>query len=410
MQCWQNRRDKRFKYLLGYWLASALVAVGFLFFPSTKGVGYLFLNLLLLDLSLLLTVLPHEFGHALAGKLVGFRVFAVIAGSGRIFYKRRLLGFDMELKFVPFGVVTILTPKSDRNFKLNYAFCIFAGPLVNLLVVLIMFLAMPRPIWSHGDFGQFHGNPFLIFLGQKLMPLQMILAANIWVLASNLWPRHINSSIAGRIPNDGLSLLKIAFMKPERINRLLTMTYVYEASEAFQEKRYKEARKWCEEGLAKYPENQLLVNQLGITFLQQELFQEARRLFYKQVQLNMSDPVQNALALNNLAYTDIMLGNKELLSEADACSRQAVEKLPWMAAIKGTRGNVLIELGQIEQGIVLLRESMRDGESASSKAENACHIASAEQKRGNMEEFQRYLEMARSLDPDCLLLKRFPAE
>jgi len=409
MQCWQNRRAKRFKYVLGYWLASALVALGFLLFPSLKGVGYLFLNCLLLDLSLLLTVLPHEFGHALAGKLAGFRVFTVIAGSGNTFYKRRLMGFDLELKSMPFGGMTILTPKSDRNFKLKYAFCIFAGPLVNLLVVLMLFLTMPRPIWPHGNFGQFQENPFVIFLGQRLMPLQMILAANIWVLAWNLWPRHINS-IAGRIANDGLTLLKIPFMKRERIARLLTMTYVYEALGADQEKKYDKTQRWCEEGLAKYPENQLLVSQLGVTFLQRGLYQEARCLFYKQVQLNTSDPAQNALALNNLAYADIMLGNAELLVEADDCSRKAMEKLPWMAAIKGTRGNVLVELGQIEQGIVLLQESMRDGESASSKAENACHIAVAEKKRGNMEECRRYLEMARSLDPDCLLLKKVSAE
>jgi Tfp pilus assembly protein PilF len=415
LQCLQKRRIKNFNWLLCYWLTTTLVSVVFLFFPSLKGMGYFFLNCLLLDLFLLLTILPHEFGHALTAKLVGFRVFMVVVGFGKTFYKKRLLGFNLELKSVPLGGVTILTPKSEKNFKLKYALSVIAGPLVSVIIGWIVLLVMPRPIWPHGEvpgIGDLKGNIFIFitpFVGQGLLPLQIILVANIWILLVNLWPRHINSMV-GKIPSDGLLLLKMPFMKREKIVQLLAANYVYETSEAYQLKKYPEAQKWCEEGLVKYPENQLLVNWLGIIFLQRGSFQEARSLFYKQVQLRMADPVQNALALNNLAYSNIKLGDPQLLSEADICSSQAMEKLPWMPAVKGTRGAVLVELGQIQEGIILLRESMQDAESNAHKAENACLIALAEKKRGNREECQRYLDMARTFDPDFPFLKRFAAD
>jgi hypothetical protein len=41
-----------------------------------------------------------------------------------------------------------------------------------------------------------------------------------------------------------------------------------------------------------------------------------------------------------------------------------------------------------------------------SKALNACHIAIAEKRRGNLEKSEEYAKIARSFDKDCLLLER----
>ena len=46
-----------------------------------------------------------------------------------------------------------------------------------------------------------------------------------------------------------------------------------------------------------------------------------------------------------------MLADPTLLEEAERFSRQALGELPWLSYVRGTRGSVLIELGQIDEGV-----------------------------------------------------------
>src|SRR4051794_26990160 len=102
-ECLQKRRAKSFRRLLWFWLGYTIVGVALAFVPKWHMVGYYLLNCLLVDLFLLLVILPHELGHAIAGKLVGFRVFRIVVGAGRTFHERRMLGFKLELKTIPIG-------------------------------------------------------------------------------------------------------------------------------------------------------------------------------------------------------------------------------------------------------------------------------------------------------------------
>jgi hypothetical protein len=109
---------------------------------------------------------------------------------------------------------------------------------------------------------------------------------------------------------------------------------------------------------------------------------------------------------NGLAWVDTLIGGDELIQEADKYSKEALENMPHVSYFRGTRGNVLVELGQYEEGLVLLREAMNAADNPTMKALDACHIAIAEQKRGNLDESRKFAEIARSWDPDCMLLDR----
>jgi hypothetical protein len=77
--------------------------------------------------------------------------------------------------------------------------------------------------------------------------------------------------------------------------------------------------------------------------------------------------------------------------------------------VKGTRGTVLVALGRFDAGIELLLDSMSRADLANHKAQNACLLAEAEARRGNLETAWHYLGEARKLDPKCVLLKRAEA-
>lgn len=83
-----------------------------------------------------------------------------------------------------------------------------------------------------------------------------------------------------------------------------------------------------------------------------------------------------------------------------------MEAIAWMPVIKGTRGTVLVAMGNTEEGILLLLEAMSQTESQNEQARSACHLAEAECRRGAHDEARNYLEEARKLDRNCPLLSR----
>jgi hypothetical protein len=110
--------------------------------------------------------------------------------------------------------------------------------------------------------------------------------------------------------------------------------------------------------------------------------------------------------LNNIAYTDALLGGDDLLKEADAFSLEAMTAISWMPAVRGTRGTVLVAMGRFEEALPLLHDSMSQAEIPNHKAQNACMIAEAECRRGSLDAARTYLEEARKLEPKCSLLSR----
>jgi tetratricopeptide (TPR) repeat protein len=105
-----------------------------------------------------------------------------------------------------------------------------------------------------------------------------------------------------------------------------------------------------------------------------------------------------------------MRADPELLAETDQFSKEACEAFPWSSYFAGTRGAVLVELGQSEAGMDLLSRALKKNNDAYNKAVNACYLALGEAQLGNREAAQLYLETARRLDRTCPVLKRIAKE
>ena len=110
--------------------------------------------------------------------------------------------------------------------------------------------------------------------------------------------------------------------------------------------------------------------------LNQQDYIRARQVFL-QLLPEQSKP-RITLYLENIAYADALIGDPALLPEADAYSKEAYNAISWVPSIVGTRGTVLVALGQFEEGIRFLKESFEKATSPRSKAENACHLAMAQ--------------------------------
>jgi tetratricopeptide (TPR) repeat protein len=179
-----------------------------------------------------------------------------------------------------------------------------------------------------------------------------------------------------------------------------------EAMESLSQHRDETAREWIPKGLALYPNNLGLLNVSGILAIRENDFALAREIFCRLLERKETKGLHRYLILNNIAYVDALMGTPELLDEAEKYSLEALRGIAWLPNMVGTRGTVLVERGDLEQGIPLLEKAMNDSEDIASKAENACILAIAESRRAKADRARSFLNLAEKLNPQCHLLPR----
>ncbi len=77
----------------------------------------------------------HEFGHAIAARLLGWRVERISIGAGRIRWERRFLGMPVEFRTLPLSGFVLPRPVDLRAPRLKQCLIYAAGPGIELLAV-----------------------------------------------------------------------------------------------------------------------------------------------------------------------------------------------------------------------------------------------------------------------------------
>ena len=303
--------------------------------PDHTG-GWLLLNLFFFQVFLIASILPHEFGHAFVARWLGFRVFKVYVGFGKTLFTGNLFGFQTDFRAIPLGGFVLAAPTNARLFRVKQLAFIFAGPLSNFLLCVVVLVFVP--LQQLRDFG---------LLGRSLSPGQAFLYANLFILLQNLWPHTFNTPI-GKLASDGKLLWQTLFAKFDMVNNAMVARFALEGMYHHEKHQNAEALMWIEQGLANFPDNFLLLNWRGILLLEQKHFEAARDCFKTLLARPENPPAVRGLILNNVAYVDALLGGSELLAEADRYSQEAMSLIGWLAAVKGTRGTTMLESGKIE--------------------------------------------------------------
>jgi hypothetical protein len=101
--------------------------------------------------------------------------------------------------------------------------------------------------------------------------------------------------------------------------------------------------------------------------------------------------------------------------EADSASHEAFTiavgaEIASLPSFQGTRGCVLVELGRLDQGLALLHKAIDIVKNPFEIAFSACFIALGEARQGRVEESKRYVEKARQVYPDCVVIPRVDHE
>ena len=391
---------RRHRSALGRWLIfyASCGGVGLALLASGRftWLGLVLLNAFVLMLFCVLATVVHELGHALTAGMLGMRLFLVSIGRGKTLVERKLKGVSFVVNAIPFGGMTLAAQKSTRFYRLKALLLHVSGPLANVAMLAAVFL-----------FVDWVGLMSIVGAGmtRTLAPGYMYVLACAATLAAGARPRRTYTEF-GLVPNDLLNFIKAPFLSASEVQGGLASRFLLEALQCLKDKQYLASREWCERGLAEHPGNVFLQHTLGVTLTELGEVAKGRELYLALLATSGLEPQMRALSLNNLAWADCLLGDPNLLEEADRSSEEALRTAPWMPAFKGTRGSVLVDLERVDEGLALLRESMERADNPQSKALNACYLAMGEARKGNVAEARRCLDAARSLDPGCLLLDR----
>jgi hypothetical protein len=371
-----------------------VAAAGLLYLILPGGFfGRMLLQTLALTLLVLIPlIVAHELAHVVTGWLVGQSVFQVHIGAGKVLWSRRFLNARWYLHLLPVSGATVVTGPDMPGFRWRQFLVLLAGPALHALLMLVswrILLVLPYE-WTGG-------------------PLHTLVMLLLWMngllLISNLIPHKVavSSGIAG---SDGESMLKIIFKPDELLRKYHRAYYVNEVVDAVDRADLAAARGWSEQGAGVYPQDALMTNAIGYARIAIGDYQAARDAFMRVMQFEGLEEVMRAIGMNNVAYANFMLADTGLRDQADACSAEAYSKIPWEPAVIGTRGAVLLWLDRYDEGIDLLKRAMLKTPDRRSQAADACFIALGEHLRGNQAESQKYLDLAKKLDPNSLALPR----
>jgi tetratricopeptide (TPR) repeat protein len=373
-----------------------VIGLATLFFPHF-GLGYFYAALSLFYVFLILMLVLHELSHALIAYLLGFQVFAIFMGTGKNRFKFNVGKTTIVLNTLPLSGIVYFVTDGAKFLRIRRFLSILAGPAVHILFVIALTLYL-------------HNNTLeSSFENLLFWPLLIV---NVFLLAVNLFPWEYTES-HGKQPSDGLALYQILRTATQQNNEYLFLYHQFTAWSAYNRKAYDESVEAIKQGLKLRADSPYLQNLLGIIYLEKEENQKARDVFKNIYDLIPPEQENNEfkyIILNNLAYADIMLRDTTLLQEADALSKEALERTPWLPFVKGTRGAVLVELGNLDDGLRLLEEAKSRHTETSGKANNACFISIAKSRQGQLNESQSYIALAKQLDPDNSLIKRAEEE
>ncbi len=105
----------------------------------------------------------------------------------------------------------------------------------------------------------------------------------------------------------------------------------------------------------------------------------------------------NAWAYANVAWNAVLTQDPSMLPLADDLSQRSIASLSAAPEVQGTRGAVLVEMGELERGLVLLTEGIRGVAGMDDKARFALFLARGERARGNSDLAAEFEKLGRHL-------------
>jgi hypothetical protein len=152
-----------------------------------------------------------------------------------------------------------------------------------------------------------------------------------------------------------------------------------------------------------------LWTQRGASRLRTNRLEEARADYLLVLGSATSD-LEVGIAANNVAWTELCIGEADRFPDALALAKRAAAKIPEGRHIRGTLAFALIENGRIEEGVDTLVLDSVQGDDDYGTAARACILALGVARLGNRPYAEVLLNVAEQLEPPSGLRARVREE
>jgi tetratricopeptide (TPR) repeat protein len=287
----------------------------------------------------------------------------------------------------PIEGLVLLRPSSTRHYRKKMALILSAGALVNLLCAAIgLYVVSGNGLGPNG-------------LASELAKAWIVL--NL-IAVLNLYPSTFRGSF-GPLRSDGRQLLDLLKTTDEEIETVVSTSRLAEAHIAFVAGNFTLAHAALVQDLQSVETSgrgRVLMTAVLLNMGKREEGIDACRRY---LAASGNQLLERALLMNNLAWALVDPAGGDVtaarLAEADALSSLALDYLPMMNGVRGTRGTVLVTKGEYRDAVPLLEDKRFRLEARGMRATVKASLALALAGSGHAARAQKALRKATALDP-----------
>ena len=316
---------------------------------------------------LVLGVLAHEAGHAVFAALGGLRIQRIVIGIGPVLLRKRIGAVDLELRAVPFsGFVKPIGYETAS--RLGVVLFTLGGVIGNITVIgvtVLVFVLVPLSLLARFA---------LVYV------VYAVAAAQLLIIVFSLIParRAMNGT---PIASDGLQIIQ-----------LLRRRHSLDTYRAYCVMLRRYQLTGTPQVSAAMP---VIIPQIARAekFTNEWARRDVLAILQRQLDTGALTPVEEMLVLDGLLTTGLITGDPEYRPHLAAWAQRTAVLGPDIATLTGSRGAVLVELGDFAAGKALL-ESVATTD-AHDSAITAAFLARAEAGLGDTAAAHRHADAAR---------------
>ncbi|MDJ0975120.1 MAG: site-2 protease family protein [Planctomycetota bacterium] len=324
----------------------------------------------------------HELGHALAAKLVGWRVLELVIGFGKPVKRFRVGGTRVELRTFPLEGFVVPAPRTLRGAPWKNAFVYLAGPGVEIVLILVA--------------GWLVGFDALLSRSDDLgmVTLQSACIAAAIGAAMNLLP----FPVAGGLVSDGLGVLLSLLSRPEHYEAALATPYRRRAAAALASGALDAGQAALREGLALHPSNAWLQIEQAVLQAAGGDGKGAQAALERLGSADATDAAAHVTWLHARARIALESLDDDLLVDADAAAEAALKSQSSDVATRITRGATLMERMRYAEASRLLGDAVYDAHDELDRARGLMYVAILEARRGRLDKAQKAMALLHKVE------------
>jgi peptidase M50-like protein len=301
----------------------------------------------------------HELGHALAARLVGWKVTEIVIGFGRELRAFRIGATRVRLRALPVEGYVQFSPNSTERARIKHAFVYFAGPLTELLVLAVVapLLGFQLP-GASGEIGRIA----LESLG---------VAAALGALCTLFPYRSLGN------PSDGLAIVASAFATRDGFRERLAWPFISEARRLLVREQVALAEQAIRDGLSQHPDEPRLQ---GLLAVYQAACGDAERAYATLEGLGPPDErpaMIRADLIADAAWCVLFAKDATLLAEAQRAAERAVELCPEDPHYEILLGRIHLERSHPQEAYTSLMNAYKRTRDADQEAQCVAYLALA---------------------------------